>query len=428
MRDSAHWHPVVFLILSAIVTMPLTAGQDLPLRPAVPVEPIGAILDAFRAHPVVALGEDHGNEQGHAFRLALIRDPRFAANVNDVVVEFGSARHQDLMDRFVRGDDVSDEALRHVWQDTTQISGVWDRPIYEDFYRAVRALNASLPRERQLRVLLADLPVDWDVARRTPPTPGERRLFGQPVKYSLEGSMNRDRHAADIVQREVLARYRRALVIFGDMHLTRRGGSIVDLLERDAESRVFTIQNATRRRFDSLLERQSDLPSWPVPSLALVSGTVLSLTELSSFDAVLYLGPPSAMTVSRLPPSLCSDPHYLSMRREHMVLSGLPTSKAEELLARTAPRSCRDKRADASLRWRAMEHSRLPGDVFRARAIGRAAPIDGRVQLPRDVRRGLAQSPPERRAHQYVDAGVRTGAYGCAPCRRGARSNAQVEG
>jgi Haem-binding uptake, Tiki superfamily, ChaN len=187
MRDSACRRRVVSVLLSTIATLPITARQGPPLRPAVPVEPIGAILDAFRSHSIVALGEDHGNEQGHAFRLSLIRDPRFAANVNDIVVEFGNARYQDLMDRFVRGDNVSEEALRHVWQDTTQISGVWDRPIYEAFFRAVCAVNASRPRESQLRVLLGDLPVDWDAARRTPPTPGERRLLGSLCRTPWRG-------------------------------------------------------------------------------------------------------------------------------------------------------------------------------------------------------------------------------------------------
>jgi len=56
--------------------------------------------------------------------------------VNDVVVESGSARHQDLLDRFVRGEEVQDATLRHVWEDTTMPNPVWDRPIYEDFFRA----------------------------------------------------------------------------------------------------------------------------------------------------------------------------------------------------------------------------------------------------------------------------------------------------
>ena len=88
---------------------------------AKPVEPIGAIIDAFRTHSLVALGDPHVNEQIQTLRLALIRDPRFAATVNDIVVEFGNARYQSTIDRFIRGDEVPATVLRHVWQDTTQV-------------------------------------------------------------------------------------------------------------------------------------------------------------------------------------------------------------------------------------------------------------------------------------------------------------------
>jgi len=132
-------------------------------QPAVPVEPIAAIVDAFRSRAVVAIGnvEFRGNEQCHAFQMELIRDPRFAAVANDILVEFGNSRYQDVVDRFVRGEEVPYESLRHVWQDTTQVEYEWDLPIYEDFFRTVRSANASLPQNRQLRVLLGDPPIDW---------------------------------------------------------------------------------------------------------------------------------------------------------------------------------------------------------------------------------------------------------------------------
>jgi len=102
-------------------------------RPLQPTDAIAAIIDAFQSHPVVALGEGpHGNEQGHAFRLALLRDPRFVETVNDIVVEFGTGRYQGLMDRFVNGADVPENELRHVWQDTTAMTSAWERPIYEE--------------------------------------------------------------------------------------------------------------------------------------------------------------------------------------------------------------------------------------------------------------------------------------------------------
>src|SRR5688572_22061848 len=93
-------------LLGGVLLLLVAAGSSLAQqsaspRPAVPIDPIAAILEAFRNHNVIALGESHGNEQIHAFRLRLLRDPRFAATVTDIVVECGNARYQDMMDRFI---------------------------------------------------------------------------------------------------------------------------------------------------------------------------------------------------------------------------------------------------------------------------------------------------------------------------------------
>src|SRR2546421_558177 len=66
------------------------------------------------------------------------------------------------MDRFVQGEEVPYESLRQVWLNTTQPVREWAFSVYEEFFRAVRTVNASLPREHQLRVLLGDSPIDWD--------------------------------------------------------------------------------------------------------------------------------------------------------------------------------------------------------------------------------------------------------------------------
>jgi hypothetical protein len=151
--------------------------------------------------------------------------------------------------------------------------------------------------------------------------------------------MDRDRHAAEVIQRETLAKGRRVLIIFGHMHLTRRPTSIVGRLEGDIGGRVFTIRNATRRSCDRLLALEPALTSWPIPSLAIVSGTVLTQQEFGNVDAVLYLGPPSTMTTSPLPKSLCDDADYIAMRRERMALSGLSSVQAADLLSRDCPAS-----------------------------------------------------------------------------------------
>lgn len=311
----------------------LCAQAPMPV-PAAPVEPIPAIVEAFRSHPIVALGNvEGGNEQSHAFQLALLRDSRFTAVASDILVEFGNALYQDVVDRFVRGEDVPYESLRRIWQNTTQVEYEWDLPVYEDFFRTVRAVNASLPRSRQIRVLLGDPPVDWDHVHN--------------LQDLLKAMGDRDGYALEVLRREVLAKDRRALVIYGGQHLLRRNtipgaadewaSGIVARIEKDRLAAAFTILPETRR---DLRAMQPDVASWPIPSLALLRSTLPGSTIWDprpqrrpvrmeeQFDAILYLGPPSSMTSARLVPALCSDRAYMEMRTWRLGLIPPPPGAA----------------------------------------------------------------------------------------------------
>ena len=291
------------------------------------IDPITGILDALQSHRIVALGEGlHGNNQSHAFRLALVRDPRFAAVVKDIVVEFGSSRYQAAMDRFVRGGDVPDRELRKAWQDTTQ-GPLWDAPIYEEFFRAVREINATLSSDRQLRVLLGDPPIDWD-AVKTP------RDLGDWIGL-------REQNVVDVIKSEVLARNRRALVVYGDGHFrryTKWAGSdhptLVSMLEREG-TKTFSVWTNTTVELDRM---QKDIASWPIPSLTIVRGTRLGTLNFKyfagietdpptrmeeQFDAVLYLGPVPSITFSEPSAVLCADAEYTRMRLERLALGPL---------------------------------------------------------------------------------------------------------
>jgi Haem-binding uptake, Tiki superfamily, ChaN len=229
------WTHRLFLacLLSLSTALWTLSGQSVTAPPAVPVDPIVAILDAFRSHSLVGLGEPHRNEQAHRLRLALIRDDRIASVVNDLVVEFGDARYQDVIDRFTRGEQVSNDALRPVWQNTTQGHTVWDVPTYEEFFRAVRAANASRPRELQFRVLLGDPPTAWEKVRSWEDVSRPMADYG------------RERYPARMILREVLAKKRRALIIYGDGHLWHDVGfPTLGLLKSEAGTKVFTIASS----------------------------------------------------------------------------------------------------------------------------------------------------------------------------------------
>lgn len=81
------------VLLVVVATSTFAVAQSRQTQaPAVPVDPTTLVLNAFGRHTVVALGEGpHDNRAGHSFRLSLIRDPRFATVVSDIVVEAGSA-------------------------------------------------------------------------------------------------------------------------------------------------------------------------------------------------------------------------------------------------------------------------------------------------------------------------------------------------
>ncbi len=343
---------VTLLVLAAMETH---AGQKPQIKPAVPVDPIPAIVEAFQSHRVAAISDAHGNEQAQAFLISLVRDPRFSAVVNDIVVEFGSARYQDVMDRFVRGEDVPYDELRRVWQDTTQPSAGTDVPINEAFFRAVRAVNASLAPERRLRVLLGDPPIQWENVRN-----------GEDHRKWIE---MREWHPAAVIQLEVIAKGRRALLVYGHGHFQRKNIlSNYDMSIVEAQTIVSLLETAGIPVFivwrdAGVASVQPDAATWPIPSLARVKGTTLGAADFAryfspaagrlalrdgktvpvprsewreipaeeEFDAILYLGPPSSITLSLWSPALCADRAYMEMRLQRIALAGIPPAEAQNL-------------------------------------------------------------------------------------------------
>src|SRR5215472_7664212 len=103
---------------------------------------VRALISAFDQADIVALGEAHDRKVDSDLRIALVRHPDFAKKVRSIVVEFGSTTEQATLDRYIRGENLSPAQLAQVWKTPTQAAnGVWDDPIYPDFFAAVRDVN-----------------------------------------------------------------------------------------------------------------------------------------------------------------------------------------------------------------------------------------------------------------------------------------------
>ena len=189
------------LVLFSLTTGPFISAQSLNLR--LPDETAGVdaiartLISAFDQFDVVALGEAHGRFRVDSdLRIAMVRHPDFAKKVRNIVVEFGSTTEQSTLDRYIRGETVSRAQLEQVWKTTTQATnGVWDQPIYADFFAAVRDVNSKLPADARIRVFGGD------------PGPGDNR--------------SRETAAVSVLKEQVLQKHGKALVIYGAAHFYR---------------------------------------------------------------------------------------------------------------------------------------------------------------------------------------------------------------
>ena len=244
----------VIAVASLAAAVPAQA-QERPRARA--VEGVDGVVDTFKRFPVVALGEDHGNVAQHAFLRKLVSDARFARAVDDIVIEAGSASHQRVVDRFIAGRRVSRSALIASWRDAIGGGsiGTWDSPIYERFLRTIRRSNRGRPPRDRLRVLLGDPAVDWGRMR----TAQDMQRFGD----------RRDSHYASVVDREVLRKGRRALLIGGVFHFDRDPDAPVanamTLIDRQHPGKAYYVTLAPREH----------LASFPANSLVPIDGTDL---------------------------------------------------------------------------------------------------------------------------------------------------------
>ena len=248
------------LTVAAVLVCGQISGGQTAVREAVPLEPIGAILQALRTYPVVFLGEAHNEPHVHAFRLSLIQNPAFPSLVDDIVLESGGNQFQDDMDKFVRGEEMSDTFLKNV---LSSAAPTFSDPMYEDIPRLVRTLNGALPPERQIRTLLGEAP----------------------------DHRSRDAFVAEVIRREVLANGRRALVIYGNSHAMRRHA--VSIEEIDSQrwlvnrleamgARVFSIWAVTGLDLSRL---QPTVAAWRLPALAHVQGTLLGNADFAFYHS-----------------------------------------------------------------------------------------------------------------------------------------------
>jgi hypothetical protein len=329
----------VLLAIIAVLSasgQPGPAGAEPVAQPAIP-----AILAAFDTYDVVGMPAAHGLQDLGDLILTLIRHPSFWKKVNDIEIECGNSLYQDLLDRYTSGADVPFREVQKVWRNATQPAcGL--SAFYEEIVPLVRAINQKLPREKALRVLAGDPPFDWD------------KIKNADDLHKAVLSLRRDTSIASVIEKEVLARHRKALMLMGSFHLLHGVGAITPYENKYPNSTFVISELGT---FDTNLTDLSSGPlaAWPIPALARIKGTWMGKLDLSKFlpppnivdqdcnphidfppplrkpveelfDAVLYLGPQDLRLWEKVPADIVLDADYMKERRRRASLARSPAA------------------------------------------------------------------------------------------------------
>ena len=291
------------------------ANKQARVAPAAPAPTVQAaidgVLDLFKTKPIVALADVHGLAQEDDFYSAIVRDPRFAEQVGNVVVEFGGAIAQGTIDRYVAGEDVPFTELRRVWTDVVGwFPGETQRLGFVNFYANVRAANLRETPEHRIKVWLGDPKIDWS----------QVHSFGDVGP--LLGQ--RDEKLFAILS-DILNRHQKVLLIVGFGHLLAADGPArlgARIISAYAGSLAIVAPFGGYAEAACTARVLARAKSWRTPSLAYpIPGSWLksqlqlpkchALLPADQADALLYLGPPDRFTQSPLEPSVYLDSEYL---------------------------------------------------------------------------------------------------------------------
>jgi uncharacterized protein (TIGR03435 family) len=330
------------------------AGDSAPPPPGLtPTNAADFTFGKLAQYPIVGLGDLHLCLEFHQFVQQLVRDPRLPGKINDIIVEFGNPKYQDVIDRYVvKGEDVPLDERKHAWQEAAIGWYVGNSPVYEQFFDGVRQVNLGLPHDKRIRVVLGDAFVDLAQFQANPEQYlqrfAARETAQDPREIALAASVN-----------QVLAQGHRAIVIAGNGHLKLNGrsGNARQMIERENPGKFFLIDTSGPGH-----------RSWPAKTV------VTRQDDPEPVHATLWLGPIESLMGVRPSPLIYRDRRYLSA-----------VSLIEQL----------------TRRWSTLD---LADPIFeyRGRYFDRIRPIDNRpidnawqVDTPADLYRSDAQGLTE---------------------------------
>jgi len=161
--------------------------------------PIDYVVEKFKDHNLVILGEVHEIKEYCAFVSGLVEPLYHKAGVRVVAMETLNSKNNDALNRLVSAKEYDQDLVVSLFRDLGD--GVWGFKEYTDIPKAVWQLNASLPPNAE-KMRLIGLSIEWAATSIT----------------DIAKAAEADIHMADQAAAEILEKGKKGLVQIGYAH------------------------------------------------------------------------------------------------------------------------------------------------------------------------------------------------------------------
>lgn len=260
----------LFSILSALCVISLF-GQSDSYNNA-----IKKVVQAYDSTSIVFFGESHDKVELLEFYTALIQNEFFQRKVDVIALELGNAFYQDILNRYIAGEEVDYSEVRKVWFDATNsLLQFGDSSLTEQLINRIRAINLTIESNNKYQVVAMDPPINWS------------HIHSSADFWPWLG--RRDLHFIQSIWYQLIDKKRSGFVIMGKRHLVKNDPkplnyvSVADVIEKRTGKPVTIIRVEEDRKINAGIYsvHETQLSEKPI-----IKNT--KITYRDAVDAIIY--------------------------------------------------------------------------------------------------------------------------------------------
>lgn len=201
---------MVVLIFSAITSAAQQTNDLLFYLQSNSKAPEVYVLEKFKSHDVVLLGEDHGVRQNLLFVQSLI-PALYASQVYNIGMEFGASEDQQLLDSLITAPVYSEDVARKIM---FHYNVAWAFQEYRDIYKKAWEFNRALPaKAKKFRIINLSYHYNWEGFEAP-------RTAENMASVFHKGTI--DKYRAALIENEILGKGEKILALVGTPHAFTR--------------------------------------------------------------------------------------------------------------------------------------------------------------------------------------------------------------